>query len=52
VLERSLRAPQSEEEMRRAYAQARALVAQLAEKHGRDTLLGWVQQGLPPDVGR
>jgi len=52
ALERSLRAPQSEEEMRKAYAQARALVAQLAEKHGREALLAWVQQGLPPDIGR
>ena len=52
ALERSLRAPQSEDEMRRAYTQARALVAQLAEKHGRETLIAWVQQGLPPDIGR
>jgi stage II sporulation protein D len=50
ALETSLRAPQSEEELRRAYAEARARVAQLAQQHGKDTLLAWVQNGLPPDL--
>jgi stage II sporulation protein D len=50
VLENSLRAPQSEQELRRAYAEARARVAQLAQQHGKDTLLDWVQNGLPPEL--
>ncbi|MGC2109412.1 MAG: SpoIID/LytB domain-containing protein [Candidatus Korobacteraceae bacterium] len=49
-LERALRAPQSEEELRRAYAEARTRVAQLAQQHGKDALLDWVQNGLPPDL--
>ncbi len=47
ALEKSLRAPQSEQELRRAYAEARARVAQLAQEHGRETLMDWVQHGLP-----
>ncbi len=46
-LEKTLRAPASEEELRRAYAGARARVAQLARQHGKEALLGWVQNGLP-----
>ncbi len=49
-LEKSLRAPASEEELRRAYADARARVAQLARQHGKDALLGWVQNGLPANL--
>ncbi len=50
VLEKSLRAPQSEQELRSAYAQARARVAQLAEGHGKETLIEWLQQGLPNEI--
>jgi stage II sporulation protein D len=50
ALEKSLRAPQSEQELRRAYAEARARVAQLAEQHGRGALMDWVQHGLPPEL--
>jgi stage II sporulation protein D len=49
-LERSLRAPLNEEQLRRAYAEARARVAQLAQQHGKATLLDWVQNGLPAEV--
>ena len=49
-LEKALRAPQSEGELRRAYAGARARVAQLAQQNGKDALLNWVQNGLPPEV--
>jgi stage II sporulation protein D (peptidoglycan lytic transglycosylase) len=49
-LENALRAPQSEQELRVAYADARARVAELAEKHGKDVLLDWIQSGLPPDL--
>ncbi len=46
-LEKALRAPASEEELRHAYAGARARVAQLARQHGKESLLDWVQNGLP-----
>jgi len=50
VVERSLRSPQSEEELRHAYAEARARVAQLAQQYGRDAVLQWVQNGLPAEA--
>ncbi len=50
VLERSLRAPQSEQELRNAYVQARARVAELAEEHGKQRLLDWLQNGIPPQL--
>ncbi len=50
MLEKSLRAPQSEQELRSAYAQAHARVAQLAEEHGKETLIDWLQQGLPSEI--
>lgn len=49
-LEKALRAPQSEEELRRAYNSARARVAQLAQQNGKDALLDWVQNGLPANL--
>ena len=49
-LERALRSRASEEELRRAYAGARARVAQLARQHGKATLIDWVQNGLPAEV--
>ncbi len=49
-LEKVLRSPESEEELRHAYAGARARVAQLARQHGKDALLDWVQNGLPPEL--
>ena len=50
ALENSLRAPQNEQELRRAYAEARARVAQLAQEHGKSALIDWVQHGLPPEL--
>ena len=50
LLEKTLRAPQSEEELRQAYAEARARVAHLAQQHGKDVLLDWVQNGLPAEL--
>jgi stage II sporulation protein D len=49
-LEKSLRAPASEEELRHAYAGARARVAQLVRQHGKAALLDWVQNGLPAEL--
>jgi stage II sporulation protein D len=48
ALEKSLHAPQSEDELRRAYAEARARVAQLAQQYGKAALFSWLQNGLPP----
>ena len=48
-LEKALRSPQSEGELRKAYADAEARVAQLAQQHGKETLLDWVQNGVPPE---
>ncbi len=50
ALENSLHAPQSEQDLRRSYAEAEDCVAQLAQQHGKSTLLEWVQTGLPPDL--
>jgi len=50
VLEKALRAPESEEQLRAAYAEAQSRVTQLARQHGKPTLLDWVQNGLPPEV--
>ena len=35
---------------RRAYAEAASAVAGLAQRYGETAVLGWVKQGLPPDV--
>jgi len=50
TLDRLLHAPQSEEELRHAYAEARVRVTQLAQQYGNETLLQWVQSGLPAGV--
>ena len=49
-LEKALLAPQSDEELRRAYSEARARVALLAQQNGKDALLDWAQNGLPANV--
>jgi stage II sporulation protein D len=51
ALEKSLRSPQSEEELREAYAQARSRVAHLVQQRGKETVLEWLQHGgIPPDL--
>jgi len=50
ALERALRAPTSEEQLRAAYAEAQSRVAQLARQHGKEALLDWVQNGVPPEI--
>ena len=47
ALEKALRDPASEQEMRQAYAEAQARVARLAQQHGKETLLDWLQNGMP-----
>ena len=48
-LEKALRNPTSEEEMRVAYAEARAKVTSLAQQHGKEKLVDWLQNGIPPN---
>jgi stage II sporulation protein D len=50
ALEKVLRAPANEEQLRAAYAQAYSRVAQLAREHGKVNLLGWLQKGLPTEI--
>jgi len=50
ALEKALRAPASEEQMRAAYSEAYVRVAQLARERGRDALLVWLQNGLPTEI--
>lgn len=49
-LEKTMRNPASEEQLRKAYADAHALVSRLARQYGKQTLITWVQHGLPMDV--
>jgi stage II sporulation protein D len=50
ALEKALRAPASEEQLRAGYADAYARVTQLAEQHGKQALVDWVQNGLPTEI--
>ncbi len=50
ALEKALRAPASEEQLRAAYAEAYARVAQLARQHGKEALIDWVQNGVPTEI--
>jgi stage II sporulation protein D len=47
LLNKTLRSPASEEQMRQAYAEAQARVASLAQKYGKEKLVDWLQNGLP-----
>jgi stage II sporulation protein D len=48
ALERALRAPADEQELRRAYNQAQQKVFVIAQQHRKETLLEWLQNGIPP----
>ena len=48
ALEKALRSPASEQQMREAYADALARVSKLVAQNGRETLIRWLQEGLPP----
>lgn len=50
ALEKTLRAPASEEQLRLAYTDAGARVSMLAQQHGRAQLLDWVLNGLPAQL--
>jgi stage II sporulation protein D len=47
ALEEALRAPASEQQMREAYADAQARVSKLITQNGRETVIRWLQEGLP-----
>ena len=49
-VEQSLRSATTEQELRQAYAKARARVSQLAQQYGAKTLLLWVENGLPAEL--
>jgi len=51
-LEDAMRNPASESQLRQAYSDAHARVAQLARSYGKDRLIAWVQQGLPSDIAQ
>jgi stage II sporulation protein D len=48
ALEKALRAPSSEQQLRQAYAEAQSRVAKLVAQNGRETVIRWLQEGLPP----
>jgi stage II sporulation protein D len=50
ALEKALRSPVSEEQLRAAYSEAYARVARMAQEHGKEALLGWLQNGLPTEI--
>jgi stage II sporulation protein D len=50
ALNKALRAPASEQEMRRAYADAQARISRLVTQKGRLEVIGWLQSGLPPAI--
>lgn len=51
-LEKAIASPTSEKQLRAAYAEAHARIATLARRYGRQKLIEWVEQGLPPEIGR
>jgi stage II sporulation protein D len=48
TLEKALRAPLSEQQLRQAYADALARMSKLIAQNGRETVIRWLQEGLPP----
>ena len=47
ALDKTLRAPATEQALREAYAEAQSRVAKLVQQHGKETLLDWLQNGMP-----
>jgi stage II sporulation protein D len=50
-IENALRSSQDRQSIERAYAAARTKVARMVEQNGRETVLRWLAQGLPPGAG-
>jgi len=51
-LERAMANPTSEDQLRAAYSQAHAKIAEMAKQYGKQKLILWIQQGVPSDVVR
>ena len=47
ALNKALRFPASEQEMRQAYEEAQARVARLIAQNGRNAVVAWLQDGVP-----
>ena len=52
ALENAIANPDSEDQLRKAYTEAHARVAQLAKHYSKQKLIVWVQQGMPSNVGQ
>ena len=52
AIDRSLIRPATREELVQAYAAAKMLVLQLISKHGKTTVLSWLETGLPSGVAQ
>jgi stage II sporulation protein D len=51
-IDRMLRSPANQSELRAAYAAAEARVAMLVQKNGRAVVIGWLSGGLPAELRR
>jgi len=51
AVEKALRSPASEAQLRAAYGEAYSHVAELARQHSKAALLDWLQKGLPSEQG-
>jgi stage II sporulation protein D len=49
-IERELRSPANERELRRGYAAAEARVAMLIHRYGRPAVINWLSAGLPAEL--
>ena len=49
-IEQAMTSRRSEVEMRRAYAQAAAMVRDLDRRNGRAKIIDWLRSGLPGDI--
>ncbi|HEY6348599.1 MAG TPA: SpoIID/LytB domain-containing protein [Candidatus Angelobacter sp.] len=47
-LEKAFAHPDDRQQLERAYAAARTRVAQMVERNGKETVLRWLNEGLPP----
>lgn len=52
ALERALARPESEAQLRQSYRVAQQVVEKLVRERGRQTVLSWIERGLPEDVAR
>jgi hypothetical protein len=50
AINKALRNPTNEQEMRLAYAEAQARVSRLVAQKGRAEVIGWLQDGLPSAI--